>query len=88
VSEQQANLDRVSARIRPAVKEFCLSRIGQQFHVEELTSYVRAKTTVAPGSPDRILRDLRQQGEIDYEVVSRSKSLYRVLCKEEQMVLL
>ena len=43
-------------------------------------SRVRARVgETAPGSADRVLRDLRQRGSIDYEVVSRRSSLYRVL---------
>ena len=34
---------------------------------------------VAPDSPGRILRQLRQQRLLNYEVVSRRQSLYRVL---------
>jgi len=37
------------------------------------------KSPMAPGSPDRIMRNLRAKGIISYEVVSRQKSLYRAL---------
>jgi len=80
MSEQQANLDRVSYRINLAVMAFCRSIGVKEFYADELRRYVRRMVgEVAPGSPDRILRNLRQTGQIDYVVVSRSESLYRML---------
>jgi len=76
--EQAENLERVTHRIGQLVVEFCRSRVGKQFYADELRAYVLAGMRGAPGSPDRILRDLRQRGVIDYVVVSRAKSLYRV----------
>lgn len=77
---QPAELERVTARIRQHVLEFCKQALkrGGQFHSEDLRQYVQAKAPGAPGSSDRILRYLRQKDLVRYEVVSRSKSLYRV----------
>lgn len=36
-------------------------------------------SNVAPGSPDRVMRDLRQCNKINYVLVNRAKSLYRAL---------
>lgn len=80
--EQGENIERVSSRIAGAITEFCSARIGKQFFMEELRLFVSEKTKphhIAPASPDRILRLLRQQGKLDYKVVSRSQSLYAVL---------
>jgi len=80
VGGQQENLDRVSERIGPAVLAFCASVGLREFFADDLRRYVRRMAgEVAPGSPDRVLRDLRQRGLIDYAVVSRSESLYRML---------
>lgn len=76
--DQVVNLKRVRGRIGGIVYAFCCARIGQQFHLRELEEYVSERRDGAPDSPSRILRDLRQSGLIDYEVVSRSQSLYRV----------
>jgi hypothetical protein len=77
---QRAELARVSSRIAAAIIAFCKGRVGAEFHADDLRSHVTACVGVAaPGSADRILRDLRQRKALDYEVVSRSKSLYRVL---------
>lgn len=84
---QQANLERVSARIGREIVLFLKARLklatvrpdGAEFRADELRTFVEAGVgKVAPGSADRILRALRQQGVIAYEVVSRSASLYRV----------
>lgn len=82
--EQRENIERVSSRISAAIVEFCSARMGKQFFIEELRLFVARRTRVAPASPDRILRSLRQQGKLDYKVVSRSKSLYEVLPVEKQ----
>lgn len=75
--EQAANLERVSGRISAAILGFCRGR--SVFHMEELRRHVEEVVgDVAPGSPDRILRLLRKQGRIDYEVLSRARSMYRL----------
>ena len=76
---QQLELDRVSVRIGAALIHFCRSHVGRTFHADELRTYVcRNVGSIAPGSADRILRDLRQRGVVNYEVISRSDSLYVV----------
>jgi hypothetical protein len=42
-------------------------------------TFVRPILNVAPDSPSRILRELRKQGRVDYIVVNRAASLYRVV---------
>jgi len=55
--------------------------VKQTFHMQELLQFVEEGVSgkVAPDSPGRILRQLRQQRLLNYEVVSRRQSLYRVL---------
>lgn len=85
--EQTANIERVAEKIERFVLHFCRLRLRfkqAQFHVEALRDYVVRELnpeheTVAPASPDRILRLLRQQNKLDYIVLSRSESLYEVL---------
>lgn len=77
-SGQQENLERVASRIAPAVMEFC--RGHQQFHADELRAWVIAETGIAaPGSADRVLRDLRIRRQLEYIVLSRRESLYKVI---------
>lgn len=74
------HLSRVSDRIAAAIQEFCEGRRGQTFRADDLRAHVLERCgAVAPGSPDRILRDLRQRGLVAYEVVDRRASLYRLL---------
>lgn len=75
--DQQANLARVSGRIGPIVVEFMEAHRGQEFHLSDLTAYVQAQSPGAPPSVDRVLRDLRQRGLVDYQIVNRRQSLYR-----------
>ena len=78
------HLDRVSDRIAGAITAFLASR--DTFTADELRRAVRERCgEVAPGSPDRVLRDLRQRGVVAYEVVSRKASLYRVIRLGEQL---
>lgn len=82
MTEQAANLDRVSAKIGPVVRAFCRWRwrVGRvDFHMAELTAFVRDRSAIAPDSPGRILRMLRRAKQIDYVVVSRRDSLYRLV---------
>ncbi|KKK51240.1 hypothetical protein LCGC14_3116930 [marine sediment metagenome] len=48
--------------------------------MEELRSYVGRNLVgcIAPDSPGRILRQLRQQRRLNYDVISRRESLYQV----------
>jgi hypothetical protein len=73
-------LDAVSLRIAGAIVEFCMTNQDHDWHADDLRNYVTEKVgTVAPGSADRVLRDLRAKGRVQYRCVSRNKSLYRVL---------
>jgi hypothetical protein len=72
------HLQRVSSRIGASVMEFCRPRVGQEFHMEQLVRHIRARLGIAPDSPSRILRALRQNKCLDYTVVNRRQSLYRV----------
>jgi uracil-DNA glycosylase family 4 len=80
MGEQAEELERVSARISAAVFAF-LERIGVagSFHAEALRDWVVSEIRVAPSSADRILRDLRARGSIDYKVLNRRQSLYYIL---------
>lgn len=79
-------LERVGGKIAGAVLDFCRRHYRYagttpsicQFHLEELASSVRSATGIAPDSPGRILRMLRQAGQIRYRVLNRRQSLYRV----------
>jgi hypothetical protein len=76
--EQEENLERVSSRIGRAIIDFCQTH--RRFHADELRAYAVAETGIAaPASADRILRDLRLRGVIDYVVVNRRASLYEVI---------
>jgi hypothetical protein len=81
--EQAANLSRVRAQIAPAIVEFCrqLWESGtRQFHMEDLRRFVVDRQGhLAPASCDRILRQLRREQRILYEVVNRRQSLYRLI---------
>ena len=77
-----ANLARVGSRISHLIVEFCREvarRESPRFHLEELFSFVRMRAAISPDSASRILRALRRDGVIDYQLVSRRESLYAVL---------
>lgn len=76
--EQARQLDRVRGKTAEAIVEFFEGlQCGQEFHADDLRQAVASRVMVAPGSPDRVMRDLRQKGVIKYQVVSRADSLYR-----------
>lgn len=80
VSEQQHHLTRVTNNIGATVIKFCRRHKGRQFTGDCLRAYVSLRHLyIAPESPGRILRELKKRGVVDYELVSRAKSLYRVV---------
>lgn len=78
------DIKRVSSNIQTAIKSFCKSRLqsnNELFFIGDLTRYVSNFPGVkcAPASPDRILRNMRKNGTVNYVVANRSKSLYKVV---------
>lgn len=69
---------RVYGKIAPVILQFSAHYAGMQFHVEELRTFVTLfAPEVAPDSPGRILRQLRQEGKLNYVVLNRRQSLYQ-----------
>lgn len=81
---QAEQLERVGESIAPLVLAFFATKQpGDLFTMNSLTDYVRARRSLGVvESAGRILRDLKRKGELNYELVSRSQSLYRVLALE------
>lgn len=80
--EQPENLRRVRADIGPTVVAFwttCLASSVPTFTTAQLVRYVAMKHPMAPDSPSRILRALKQAGAVNYVVVNRAASLYKAL---------
>ncbi len=79
-TDQATELSRVTARIAPLVLRFCRNRkrTAPQFRLAELTFFVGLHAQVAPDSPRRVLSHLRDRGLVQYRLVSRRESLYRV----------
>ena len=80
LSQQTENLQRVGQKIGAAIMTFYEADPDAAFHADDLRDSVRDQCgKVAPASSDRVLRDLRKKGEINYEVTNRRKSLYQFL---------
>lgn len=77
---QKANFERVYSAIQGEIKTFFNARtIGAHFQMTDLLNAVRlAHPGIAPDSPGRIMRAMRRSGDINYCVVSRAASLYRI----------
>jgi hypothetical protein len=79
---QPIELERVSGQIAKIILKFRDGRrlSGRlEFHAQELHDYVADHIlNSAPASADRILRELRRSGRIQYTVVNRRQSLYRL----------
>lgn len=79
IDMQAVHLERVTSRIGAAVLDFFNERLGRTFFAGDLCNYVwREIGPCAPDSPGRVMRQLRLDGRIDYEVVNRAQALYRV----------
>lgn len=78
MNEQTTNLRRVRTAIAKYVTDFIDEHEGRTFSNAELHNYVAERSPIAPGSADRVLRSLKASGAVRYELVSRSRSMYRV----------
>lgn len=88
-AEQDDLLAAVTSRLESAILDFCALHQQQTFHADDLRQYVAEQVGVcAPGSSDRVLRKLRKDGIINYDCLSRSKSLYVVLASSRKFDLL
>jgi hypothetical protein len=77
--ENKVHLDRVSSRIGHLVIAFFRNvGEGNTFSSPELLRYVASRELCAPDSPSRIMRQLRLEGHLDYEVVNRRQAKYVV----------
>lgn len=81
---QAEQLERVRVAIDPLVLAFFAARRpGDEFHVNDLTRHVwRTAPRVAADSPRRVMAALKDAKKLNYELVSRSRSLYRVAAVE------
>ena len=80
MSLQQKHLERVSQCIASAILSFWQHRgYGREFTMGELQTFVNSRVKCSPDSPSRILRALRLEGRVNYSVVNRAKSLYKIL---------
>ncbi len=81
--EQQENLDRVQSKIEGSILRFASEVVRSReptFHMADLLARVREDVPeTAPDSPSRILRLLRQAKKLDYEVINRRDSHYKLL---------
>lgn len=80
--EQREQLERVSGKLEPLVREFFRRRIERRelsFRNVDLLMFVTQKGVVcAPDSPARVMRALCSERVISYEVVNRTGSVYKI----------
>lgn len=77
-------MESVTKRIGQIVQAFVEAKLinwgNPEFTAQELRSAVlNIIPAIAPGSPDRILRALRQQKKINYVLISRVRSRYKAI---------
>lgn len=79
INDSVIDRERVGSKLARLIKEFCC--VGREFHMNDLNTYIIGKSDeyVAPDSPGRIMRMMKQQGVLNYRVISRSESKYEVL---------
>jgi len=78
MSNNDEEFERVHEKIKAAIMDFHEIHRGAQFHVEQLRRFVLQQIpAIAPDSPGRILRALRQEGRLDYVILNRRASLYQ-----------
>jgi hypothetical protein len=76
---QRDCLESVSSRIAKHVLQFATTYCGLTFHSSQLHQYVADRVDkIAPGSADRVMRDLHAKKRLTYRCVDRARSLYRM----------
>ena len=78
-SEQSRQLARVEGANAEAIVRWCWRRAGAEFHLSALTADIMQETGCAPDSPRRVLAALRASGQVQVELLDRSRSYYRVI---------
>ena len=86
MNEQREQLNRVKNAIATHVIAFITEHEGKEFYNADLHNYVAERSPIAPGSADRVLRDLKAKGAVRYVLVDRAKSLYRVPAAEQRVL--
>ena len=77
-TEQEQQLERVSGNIAPHILEFRRIMTDSIWNATALHTFVRERRAgTAPASADRVLRDLRKRGHLNYKIINRRKSLYQ-----------
>ena len=82
IVSQLEHLTRVKNNIGDLVEEFVNWRWSTnqpRFYMRSLHDFIFRRTNTAPASPDRILRQLRAQGKINYKVIDRKASCYLLI---------
>ena len=87
MTQQTLELNRVRLKVADIVFAFCRQREADKaldgvFRLNELVEYVRRRVQgsgLVVDSVSRILRDLRQRGRIEYVILDRSDSLYKIM---------
>jgi len=83
MATQTQDLNRVTNRIADTILSFAQFKKATgdlQFHGVDLHIFIQATGGyAAPSSADRVLRQLRQEGYLDYVVLNRAQSLYQLL---------
>lgn len=77
---QTEQLQRVKSNIAPLILAwFEGQKSGDEFYISEPTLYVwKTAPWVAPDSPRRVMAALKAEGKVNYELIDRAQSLYRV----------
>jgi hypothetical protein len=69
---------RVYSKLAPLIMAFARANAGRLFTTDQLLHYVRQYLpNIAPASPDRILRMLKQQGRLYYACIDRRRARYQ-----------
>lgn len=74
----RGDLERCVQGTGATILEFLRQRVGLEFTANELRAHVAKHHETAPGSADRVMRDLKARGLCRVVCVSRAESRYLV----------
>jgi len=74
--DQIKNMDRVKSKLTKPIFDFCKEH--KYFKMSELAAHCMKERNCSPDSPSRIFREMKRMGVLNYVVISRANSFYKV----------
>lgn len=80
ISEQEDQLGRTSNALAPIIASYYEEYgIGHEFTLHAITLHVMQQVVCSPTSPYRVMAEMKKNGQLNYVVLNRAQSLYKIV---------